>query len=218
MKFLAIFGVVVLMAACAAAGITDPSCSAILHGVATNAENEPVPGIRLVLWPIAVDPDYVRPTTTSNEVGAYWFEHVCAGLFTVLVDDERAGYPPGIWSYLLGHKHEAKVTPEHRRIELPVIVPPKAGLLKVVARNSRTDKAVLTLQIMLKTSKVKMYDWITIRNESSEPLLLPANTDLLCRVFAGGYREWREGRKRGKQIRLAPEGQTTLNVELEPLR
>ena len=61
MKFLAILGVVVLMAACAAAGITDPSCSGILHGVATNQENEPVPGIRLVLWPIAVDPDYVRP-------------------------------------------------------------------------------------------------------------------------------------------------------------
>jgi len=218
MKFLAIWGVVVLMAACAAAGITDPSCRGILHGVATNAENEPVPGIRLVLWPIAVDPDYVRPTTTSNEVGAYWFEHVCAGLFTVLVDDERAGYPPGIWSYLLGHKHEAKVTPEHLRVELPVIAPPKAGLLKVVARSSRTNKAVPTLQIMLKTSKVKMYDWITIRNESSEPLLLPANTDLLCRVVAGGYREWREGRKRGKQVRLAPEGQTTLNVELEPLR
>jgi len=218
MKLLAIVAVVILMATSAPAGITDPTCSGILHGVAKNVENQPVPGIRLVLWPIGADPDDALPTATSNEVGAYSFGHVCAGRFTLLVDDERAGYRPKVWSYLLGYKREAKVVTEHVRIELPVIVPPKAGLMKVVARNNRTDKTVPTLQIMLKTSKVKMYDWITIRNESSEPLLLPANTDLLCRVFAGGYREWREGRKRGKQVRLAPEGQTTLNVELEPLR
>jgi hypothetical protein len=218
MKLLAIVWVVVLMAASAPAEITDPSCSGTLHGVAENAEHQPVPGIRLVLRPIGVDLDYILPTTTSNEAGAYSFEHVCAGRFSVLVDDERAGYPPEIWSYLLGYKHEAKVTPAHLRIELPVVVPPKAALLKVVARNARTNAAVPTLQIMFKTSKVRMFDWVTIRNDSSEPLLLPANTDLLCRVFAGGYREWQEGRKRGKQIRLAPNGHTILNVELEPLR
>jgi len=133
MKFLAIVGVVILMAASVLAGITDPSCSGILHGVARNAENQPVPGIRLVLWPIGVDLDYVLPTATSNEAGTYSFEHVCAGQFTVLVDDERAGYPPKIWSYLLGYKREAKVTTEHLRIELPVVVPPKAALLEVVA-------------------------------------------------------------------------------------
>jgi hypothetical protein len=218
MKVLVIVGVVILMAAWAPAEITSPSCNGTLHGVAANAENQPVPGIRLVLWPIGVGPDYILPATTSNEAGAYWFEHVCAGRFTVLVDDEQAGYPPETWSYLLGYKHEAKLTPEHPRIELSVVVPPKAALLEVVARNSRTKAAVPTVQVMLKAAKVKMYDWITIRNDSSEPLLLPANTDLLCRVVAGGYREWQGGGKRGKQIRLAPEGHMTLNVELKPLR
>ena len=218
MNFLAMVGVVVVMAASAPAGITDPSCSGILHGIAKNAEDQPVPGIRLVLWPVGVDLDYVLPTATSNEAGAYSFEHVCAGRFTVLVDDERAGYPPKIWSYLLGYKREAKVTTEHLRVELPVVVPPKAALLDVVARDSRTNATVPTVQIMLRTSKVKMYDWSTTRNDSGVPLLLPANTDLLCRVLAGGYREWQEGKKKGKQIRLTSEGHMTLNVELKPLR
>jgi hypothetical protein len=218
MNFLAIVGVVVVMAASAPAGITDPSCSGILHGIAKNAEDQPVPGIRLVLWPIGIDLDYVLPTATSNQAGAYSFEHVCAGRFTVLVDDERAGYPPKLWSYLLGYKREAKVTTEHLRVELPVVVPPKAALLDVVARDSRTNATVPTVQIMLRTSKVKMYDWITTRNDSGVPLLLPANTDLLCRVLAGGYREWQEGKKKGKQIRLTSEGHMTLNVELKPLR
>jgi hypothetical protein len=135
-----------------------------------------------------------------------------------VVDDEQAGYPQEIWSYLLGYKHEAELTPEHLRIELPVVVPPKAASLDVVARNSRTNAAVPTLRIKLKTSKVKIYDWITINHNSSEPLLVPANTDLLCRVAADGYREWQGGTKGGKPIRLAPEGHITLNVELEPLR
>jgi hypothetical protein len=217
MAFLAIIGAVILMAASAPAGITDPSCRGILHGVAKNAGNQPVPGIRLVLWPIGVDLDYVLPTATSNEAGTYSFEHVCAGRFTVLVDDERAGYPPKTWSYLLGYKREAKVTTEHLRIELTVVVPPKAALLEVVARNSRTNAAVPTLRIMLKTSKVKMHDWITIRNDSSEPLLLPANTDLLCRVLAEGYREWHEGKKKGKKVRLPPGSHITLNAQFKKL-
>ena len=221
MRHLAVVVVVLLMAPMAAASapakITDPSCSGILHGVAANAENQTVPGIQLMLWPIGGDLGYILPTTTTNEAGAYWFEHVCAGRFTVVVNDERAGYPQEIWSYLLGYKHEVEVTPEHLRIEIPVVVPPKAALLDVVARNGRTNAAVPTLQIKLKTSKVKIYDWITINYNSSEPLLVPANTDLLCRVVADGYREWQGGTKGGQTIRLAAEGHITLNVELEPL-
>jgi hypothetical protein len=218
MKLLAMLCALLLISGRSRAEITDPSCSGVLHGIAENTEHQPVPSIRLVLRPIGIDLDYILPTTTSNEAGAYSFEHVCAGRFTVLVDDERAGYPPEIWSYLLGYKHEAKVTSSHVRIELPVVVPPKAALLKIVARNRRTNVSIPTLQIMLRTSKVKMYDWITMKNESSQPLLLPANTDLLCRVLARGYREWEEGRKKGKQIRLAPSGHITFDVQLEPER
>jgi len=218
MKLLAALCALLLISAIADAKITDPSCGGVLHGVAKNAELQPVPGVKLVLRPIGVDFGYILPTTKSDDAGAYTFEHVCAGRFTVLVDDERAGYPPEIWSYLLGYKHEAKVTSANLRIELPVLVPPKAGFLKVMARDKRTNVSIPTLQIMLKTPKVKMYDWIRITNESSEPLLLPANTDVLCRVFAGGFREWQEGRKKGKRIRLAPRGNITLDVPLEAQR
>jgi hypothetical protein len=215
---LAILCALLLISSSAPAAITEASCTGVLHGIAENGEHQAVPGIRLVLWPIGVDLGYILPTTRSHEMGAYAFEHVCAGRFTVLVDDERAGYPPEIWSYLLGYKHEAKVTASPVRIELPVVVPPKAALLKIVARNKRTDVAIPTLQIKLRTSTVKMQDWITIKNELSEPLLLPANTDLLCRIVAVGYREWQEGGKKGKKIRLAPNGHITFDVQLEPLR
>jgi len=200
------------------ATITDPSCKGVLHGTAVSEDGRPVAGIRLVLEPLGVDLGIFVPTTRTSEVGEYRFENVCAGRFTVLVDDERAGYPPSYLIEWMAKNPEVNLTSEHVEAELLVHVPAKAASLSVIARNSRTNVEVPSLQIMLKPAKFKMYDWITINHHSSEPLLIPADTDLLCRVVAAGYREWQGGKKRGKQIRLASERLLTLEVELEPLR
>jgi hypothetical protein len=199
-------------------GITDLTCSGIVHGVASNSENQPVHDVQVMLWPIGIDLGYVLPRTTTSAAGEYWFEHVCTGRFTVVVDDEGAGYPPSIWSYLLGDKQGADLKPDHQLIELPVVVPQKAASVFFAARDSRTKTPVRTLEVKLKTSKAGMYDWITFNHNSSEPLLVPSNTDLLCRVVADGYREWRGSKKEGTGIRLAPEGHLTLKIELKPLR
>lgn len=199
-------------------GITDLTCSRVIHGVASNSESQPVHNVQVMLWPIGIDLGYVLPRTTTSAAGEYWFEHVCTGRFTVVVDDEGAGYPPSIWSYLLGDKQGAELKPDHQLIELPVVVPQKAASLFFVAHDSRTNAPVRMLEVKLKTSSVEMYDWITFNHNSSEPLLVPSNTDLWCRVGADGYREWRGRKKEGSGIRLAPEDHRTLNVELEPLR
>ena len=201
------------------ANITDPNCGGVVHGTAVDGDGRGVAAIRLLLDPLGVDLGYLLPTTRTNESGEYRFENVCAGRFTVLVDDERAGYPPSYFMELVASS-EVKLTAEHLDAELLVHVPAKAAFLKVIAHNSRTNVTVpsLSLQVMLKTSKPKMYDWITIDHLSSDPLLIPANTDLLCRVRAAGYHEWQEGKKKGKQIRIASESLLNLDVELEPLR
>ena len=59
---------------------------------------------------------------------------------------------------------------------------------------------------------------MTILHISNEPLLIPSNTDLICRVAAEGYREWLEGKKKGKHIRLLAGSRMILTVELQPLR
>ena len=155
------------------------------------------PGIRLVLRPIGVDLDYILPSTKSNEAGAYSFEHVCAGRFTTLVDDEQAGYPPEIWSYLLGYKHEAKVTPSHVRIELPVVVPPKAALLKIVARNRRTNVSIPRCKSCSGPPRSKCMTGLRLRmNRASHCCYLQIQ---ICCVVC-----WREdtvnGRKAGKKV------------------
>jgi hypothetical protein len=218
MKTVAVSVVVVLIAATAAtasAKITDPTCNGILYGIAVNGENQTVSGIRVMLWPIGVDLGYVLPTTKTTEAGEYSFEHVCAGRFSVVVDDELAGYPPSFWSYFLDNAPEVELTAEHLQVELPVIVPEKAASITIVARDARTNATIRVLEITLRASKASS---ITVEHDSSEPLLLPANTDLLCRLVADGYREWPDGKKGAKHFRLAPADRMSIKVDLEPLR
>lgn len=218
MKAPVFVAILALTAASAAAQITDPTCAGVLYGVASNTQNMPVPGIRLMLWPIGVDLGYVLPRTKTGAVGEYSFENVCTGRFTVVVDDEGAGYPDSIWSYLLGFKREAELTPKDSRIDLPVLVPPKAASLNVVAQDSRTNAPIRILEVKFRTSQADIHDWITFNHNTVDPLLVPSNTDLLLRVAAGGYRDWKGGGKQGKQMRLAPEDHAILEVELQPLR
>jgi hypothetical protein len=195
--------------------ITNPSCGGVLHGIASDSANQPVSGIQVVLEPVGVDLSYILPRTTTSNIGEYWFKHVCAGRFAVVVDDEAAGYPPSFWSYFLDDAQEVKITAEALQVELPVIVPEKAASVTIVARDRHTNETIDVMEIRLSTSKASS---ITLNYNSNEPLLLPANTDIFCRVVVDGYREWPDNNRGARHLRLSPVDHTTLNVELERSR
>jgi hypothetical protein len=75
--------------------------------------------------------------------------------FTVVVDDEAAGYPPSIWSYLLGSRTEVVLTLEHLNMELPVAVLPKAAPLKFVIHDNRKNTSIRNIQVKLMTANVR---------------------------------------------------------------
>jgi hypothetical protein len=161
-----------------------------------------------------------RPRTTTDEAGAYRFENVCPGRFTVVVEDERAGYPSYVWAaYFLNEEtkrktQEVSLAPGRSEVELPVPVPPKAGVLDLQVHNRRTGSKIRNVQVILKPQHSNG-DWITF-NSDTEELLVPSNTDLLLRVNADGFREWRDAAKTGKQIRLPPSAHLTVEADLEP--
>jgi hypothetical protein len=182
MKPLAFIVMALLVTTSASAMITDPSCGGVLHGIASDSANQPVSGIQVVLEPVGVDLGYVLPRTTTSNIGEYWFNHVCAGRFTVVVDDEAAGYPPSFWSYFLDNVREVKITAEDLQVELPVIAPEKAASITIVACDRHTNAAIQVLKIRLSTSKPSR---VTLNHDSSEPLLLPANIDISFRLAKG---------------------------------
>lgn len=200
------------------ASITDPACNGVLRGVALDSQNRPVSEINLELWPIGIDLAYILPSTKTTDTGEYSFANVCPGRFIVVVDDERAGYPSSFWNRLLGFGREGELTPAHSQIELPVAVPPKAASVQLIARDKRTNVLIGSLKVRVRTSQIKMYDWITLNYDSGRPLFLPANIDLIYRVGAEGYHEWRGDRKSAQRVRLAPDDHVTLALTLRPRR
>jgi len=220
MKMLPIVAVLALTAATAFANITDPKCNGVLHGVALNADGQPVPRVQLMLLPLGIDVDYVLPTTTTDQAGAYRFENVCPGRFTVVVEDEQAGYPSYVWAaYFLNEEtkkktQEVSLAPGRSEVELPVPVPSKAGVLDLRVHNRRTGSKIRNVQVILKPQHSNG-DWITF-NSDTEELLVPSDTNLLLRVNADGFREWRDAAKTGKQIRLPPSAHLTVEADLEP--
>jgi hypothetical protein len=214
--FLVILVVASSVAGALAAGVTDSACKGVIHGVASDDHGQPVAGINLSLDPLGVLLAYILPYTRTNGAGEYRFEHVCPGRFTVFVDDEQSGYASSYFTRVINKNPEVLLTEETSEIELPVHIPPKAGVLYIAARDGRTNANIPLLEVKLRTSKIKMYDWMTINHNTSQPFLLPANVDLKCRVTAKGYRELKGCGKKGKQLRLAPESRMTLTIELEP--
>lgn len=217
MKIPAVIAVLALTAVAATANITDPKCSGVLHGAALNEDNQPVPRVGLMLLPLGVDLAYILPTTTTNEAGLYRFENVCSGRFTVVVDDERAGYPSYVWdAYFLSEAklQEVVLIPGGSEVELPVSVPPKAGVLDLRVRNRRTGDEITNVQVILKPQHSD-HAWITFNSDAGK-LLVPSNTDLLLRLKSDGFRQWKEATNKGKPIRLQPSAHFTVEAELEP--
>lgn len=51
---------------------------------------------------------------------------------------------------------------------------------------------------------------------STEPVLVPSDTDVLLHVTSQGFHEWNQSVGKGKPMRLPPGERLTLDVELEP--
>lgn len=201
-----------------AASVTDPSCHGILYGVAVDANQKPASGVKLALDPLGMSLSYPLPTAVTDNVGAYRFEHLCAGRFTVLVDLEKEGYPPSIWTYILGKTGEVKLTAQRPTAELRVFLPPKAATLDVIVINSRNRKPITKYGVMLKVAGIPGRDWVTflVEHGDSRAIALPSDTDLFCRISSSGFLVWPEGSRKGKFIRLEAGTRTILTVDLEP--
>jgi len=208
----------ILITSSALANITGDNCKSILKGMAMNEQRQAIAGVTLVLYPIGVDLGYVLPTTKTDEHGAYHFDHVCEGRFTVLVQDERAGYAMPLWYFLLGKYHEVKLTSDPQTAEVQVDVPPKGAFLQVRVRNRDTKEALVTAIVMFKFLNHHNFDWMKFNHHVGDPIVLPSNTELLCRVSAKGFRVWKDRSRNGKAIKLAPETRRTLEADIEPDR
>src|SRR5215475_4676486 len=73
--------------------IQRPTCIGVIRGLVFDRSGDRVSGIVVQAWPLGVGVSGSLPSVETDKEGSYYFEHVCAGRYSVVVKDQKAGYP-----------------------------------------------------------------------------------------------------------------------------
>jgi hypothetical protein len=207
--------------------ITDEHAEGVIHGTVFTRNGNPASGVNVELNPLGVILDYVLPETMTDQRGEYRFEHVCRGRFSVVVRDEKAGYPIAdvyINRILYGGPiPEVKITKSKFDAHLLITLPPKAAQLQIRLFNSQTKAKIERVEAELivdRKRSMKTYcDGIQLMKCDDAPFfLVPPDQDVFLHVTSNGFQEWKESAGRGKLIHVASGELLILDVELDPLQ
>ncbi|HEV2322516.1 MAG TPA: carboxypeptidase-like regulatory domain-containing protein [Terracidiphilus sp.] len=189
----------------------------MIYGTATAQDGTPAKGLILNAEPLGVILATALPWTKTNGTGAFRFENLPLGRYTVFAQDKKQGYsffstgPSGP-----GHFQEVDLTSEHPEAEFNLRLPPKAGFLILHLRNQRTDAAISGVEVTVMSAENPSRPIFSEGSSSTEPVLVPSDKNLLLHVESWGFHEWDQSVGKGKPIRIAPGDRLTLDVQLEP--
>ena len=124
----------------------DDDSGGLIRGVVIGQDGQPAHGIGLVLWPLGASLGVMLPHAETNEAGEYRFEAICPGRYTVLPDDEKAGFrqsTPYLFKFLYGRPvAEVKLTVKHPQgVLFEVDLPRKPGVIQLHITNREDCKS-----------------------------------------------------------------------------
>lgn len=205
--------------------VQSPECNGVIHGAVFDLSGERVKGIRVEASLLGVDGSFVVPYAKTDQEGQYRFENICPGRYAVVVADEKTGYPdssPEINEFLYGSPiTEVRLTAKSPQAELPVFMPPKPGFVQVHITNRETKTEVLKFSVNLKVAGQHKRSEISFEFDADmkdREIMVPPDKDVVFRVTADGFHEWRESAGPGTLIRVSSGTKTMLEIELEPLK
>ncbi len=197
----------------------------MISGVVFDQSGERVSGIVVKAWPLGVGLSGNLPSIETDRDGRYRFEHVCPGRYTVVVDDEKAGYPhasPLSNAFLYGSPiAEVTLTVKNPQADLPVYLPPKPGLMQVHIINKETKGQIWKFSMRLIVQGQKDADELSFSFDEAvkdHQIEVPPDKDVIYHVTADGFHEWSESAGAGKVIRVSSGMKATLEAELEPFK
>jgi hypothetical protein len=218
MKTALIFVSVLLVASAPAQQHDEPHPNGVIYGTAVDKDGNPAKNIGLTACPLGVALSAILPHTTTNARGEYRFENLpWWGRYAVYPEDREAGYS-SFSNPRVGNRYseEAEISPGKPKAELNVVLPDKAGFLRIHLSSQKSGVAIIGMRVALMSAESPRSPLMTMSCESSQVVLLPPNKRLLLHVTSDGFREWSESVGSGKLVELAPGAELTLNVELEP--
>jgi hypothetical protein len=189
----------------------------VIYGTAVAQDGMPAKGLILNAEPLGAVLGMALPRTKTNDTGAFRFENLPLGRYTVFAEDKKQGYsffstgPSGP-----GHLQEVDLTSEHPEAEFNLRLPPKASFLILHLSNQSTDAAISGVEVTVMSAESPSRMIFSGSFSSTEPVLFPSNKNLLLHVTSWGFHEWDQSVGKGKPIRIAPGDRLTLDVRLEP--
>jgi hypothetical protein len=188
----------------------------VIYGTVTAPDGLPAKGLILNAEPLGVVLGMALPWTKTDDTGAFRFEHLSLGRYTVFAVDEEEGY--SLFTTGVGgvHPPEVELTTDHSEAEFDLRLPPKAGFLFFHLTNQSSGASIsgVEVTVMLAGNSPKVI--FTGSFSSSQAVLVPSDQNLLLHVKSWGFREWDKSVGNGKPLRIAPGDRLTLDVQLEP--
>jgi len=213
---------ILLSLAVAALGSSRDGDHAIgaIYGIAVGRDGKPARGIGLTATPLGVPLATVLPHAKTDQNGAYRFEHLHFGRYTVYADDDEAGYSLFSTGSDEERSHPAEVELGFGRpeAEFRVYLPPRAGFLEIHLTDQKTGAAISTMKVELTRADGQRSTLFTMSCDSSRFVLVPPDRNLLLHVSADGFSEWQESAGMGKLIHLPTGTRLKLDVQLAPLK
>jgi hypothetical protein len=209
---------VLLISAATAQNQVQSHYNGVIYGTVLTQDGTPAKGLMLNAEPLGVILAMALPWVKTNDVGAFRFEHLEWGRYTVYAEDKAAGY--SIFSTgaggVPGHPPEVELTAEHPEAEFTVHLPPPAGFVLFHLTNRKTGLPITGVEVTVMSGSVTPQPIFGGGFGTTEPVLVPSDKDLLLHVTSWGFREWEGSVGAGKQIRIAPGNRVTLDVQLQP--
>jgi hypothetical protein len=188
----------------------------VIYGTVTSQDGLPAKGLIPNAEPLGVARGMALPWTKTNDTGAFRFEHLSLGRYTVFAKDKEEGYSSFSTRAGGGHPREVELTSEHSESEFDFRLPPKAGFLLFHLTNQSSGASIsgVEVTVMLAGSHPKFS--FSIGCSSSQAVLVTSDQNLLPHVKSWGFREWDRSVENEEPLRIAPGNRLTLDVQLEP--
>ena len=188
----------------------------VIYGTVTAQDGLPAKGLILNAEPLGGALGMALPWTKTNDTGAFRFEHLPLGRYTVFAEDKGEGYSSFSTGAGDGLPPQVELTAEHSEAEFKLRLPPKAGFLLFHLTNQRTSAAISGVEVTVMLAEAPPKFIFSEGCPSSQAVLVPSDQNLLLHVKSWGFREWDRSVGNGKPIRIAPGSRLTLDVKLEP--
>ena len=218
MKMLLLFGGLACLSSAAAQNQDQSPYKGVIYGTVLTQDGTPAKGLMLNAQPLGVTLAMALPWAKTNDAGAYRFEHLQWGRYTVFGEDKEAGY--SMFSTgaggAAGHPPEVELTAEHPEAEFTVHLPPSAGFVLFHLTNRSTGAPISGVEVTVMSGDAAPKLIYSGGFSLPAPILVPSDRDLLLHVTSWGFQEWEGSVGTGKYIRIAPGNRLTLNVQLQP--